>query len=200
MTPTIPEQRYGPTSGALTGWLGVVTCVVLEVVLAVHGWNLVEVRWMVGILLAGVLIATMMLRPVIVLAADQLELRNPFSSWLIPVALVEVVQVRVVTRITAAGTPYDAVAVGRRVRPMVRGDGVGLFSRRALPQFASAPARRDASTPEALADLMTEQILVAAEDARARRVEPGPVRRAWAVVPLAATGLLLAALVVTLLL
>ncbi|MFL6062143.1 MAG: hypothetical protein ACJ72E_12990 [Marmoricola sp.] len=185
------EQRYGPTSGTFAGWVGVVLCVVLAVLLAISDPDVVSLRWILGLLAAAGLIASMMLRPVIVLRPGRLVLRNPFSTWLVPLAAIEAVEVRAVTRVSAGGATYDAVAVGRRIRKMVRGvqpsritDLSGYAGGRIEQPAESSSRKIDASTPEALADLMIGQILAAADDARSKHEEAGQVQRVWSVVPI----------------
>ncbi|MET3962934.1 hypothetical protein ABIE44_002868 [Marmoricola sp. OAE513] len=199
------EQRYGPTAGTVTGWLGLVVCVALAAVFAVVDVGAARPPWICGFVGGAVVIWATMLRPVIVVRApDQVELRNPLSSWLIPLASVEVVQVRAVTRVVASGTPYDAVAVGRRIRKMVRNGPervkLGDFGPNTGVAVPVDPptARFDVSTPEALADLMTEQILAAAEDARRTGKPAGPAVRSWAVLEIALLGVAAVAFVVSL--
>ncbi|MFL6155781.1 MAG: hypothetical protein ACJ72D_06820 [Marmoricola sp.] len=199
------EQRYGPTSGTLSGWAGLVLCALLVVAFSVSHFDAVSVRWILVVLAVAVLIWSMMLRPVIIVRGATVVLRNPFSSWLVPLAAIEVVAVRAVTRIEAGGQGYNAVAVGRRVRKMVGRESAGRITdlgssggRLSTPPEPKTN-RIDASTPERLADLMTDQILAAADDARRSGQQPGPVERVWAWPELGALAALVTALVVLLL-
>ena len=194
---TIPEQRYGPTTGGFTGWLGVVMCTAAGVS-ALMQPDAGEIRFALVLALTGMLIWCYLLRPrIIVREPATLVLRNAFSSWVVPLAAITVVRVKAITRVEAGDLAYDGIAVGRRVKSMVRGTTV-----RRGEGFADAgralgdPPRRErkhgvANTPEAIADLMTEQILAAATRAREAGQVAGPARRTWAWVELA----LLAALV-----
>lgn len=193
MSAKTTEQRYGPTSGTLSGWAGLVFCAAVVVALLLGGPDLVRVRWTIAVLAVGVAIWAVMLRPLIIVRAPVVELRNPFSSWLVPLATIDLVVVRVITRIEAGGRTYDAVAVGRRIRKMVSRE-------QRDPISESRTKRIDASTPETLADLMTGQILAAAENARRSGQDAGPAVRVWAVPELAVLAALVVALVVTLLL
>lgn len=199
-----PEQRYGPTSGTVTGALGVLICLVVAVWLPIASHDLVATRWALGIGAGAVLIWAFMLRPRIVVQPEMLVLRNPLSSWLVPLACVEVVQVCLLTRIgTTGGATYDAVAVARPLRSLTgrqRLQPSGLFGR-ALSQDSGSesPKLRYArtNTPDGIADLMTEQILAAAHGAREAGAAAGPVRRVWAIPELAVTATLLVGLGLT---
>jgi hypothetical protein len=194
---TITEQRYGPTTGTGTGWLGLAMCAAGSVPLLMHP-DAARTRFAVVLGLAGVLIWCYLLRPrIIVQEPTTLLLRNAFSSWVVPLAAVTVVRVKAITRIEVGDLGYDAIAVGRRVKTMVRGATV-----RHGDGFADAgralgdPPRRErkhpiADTPEAIADLMTDQILAASVRAQETGQPVGPVRRTWARVELALLAALL---------
>lgn len=207
MTATSKQQRYGPTAGTVSGWIGLVICAAVLVTFAISSPGVVGSRWIAGASGAAVVIWSMMLRPVIIVRPPVVELRNPFSSWQVPLATIDAVLVRAVTRIESGGRSYDAVAVGRRVRKMARSVAVpgrvNEFGRAdAMPAIEPDPVSRrlDASTPEALADLMIEQILNAAADAKRRNDPVGTPVRTWAVVELGLLGAAAIALAVTLLL
>lgn len=186
MAVTITEQKYGPTTGAFTGWIGLLTCLGSIAALLTgptHG----TVRFALVLGAVALLIWCFVLRPrIIVREPNTLLLRNAFSTWDLPLAGVSRVRVKVITRVEIGETPYDGIAVGRRVRHMVRGQvvkhGDGFADAgRALGD----PPRRDrqhpsANSPEAIADLVTEQILAAADRARDHGQPTEPARRAWA--------------------
>jgi hypothetical protein len=183
---TITEQRYGPTTGTFSGWLGLVICAGSIAVLLVeptHG----TVRFALALGVVALLIWCFVLRPrIIVRHPNTLVLRNAVSTWELPLAGVSRVGVKAITRVQVGEMAYDGIAVGRRVRTMVRGqftrDGVGFGSLGRTVVETPQPDRRpgNPSSPEAIADLVTEQVLAAAERARDEGHESGSVRRRWA--------------------
>lgn len=173
-------RRYGPTSGLVTGWIGLAGCALLAVGMPFTGQDQTTLRVAVGAALAGVVIWMIMLRPNVILTSSLLELRNPLTTWQIPVGLVDAITVGVVARVEAAGRSYDAVAVGRPVRVVRRN------------------AERPWGSSDMVADRLTEDVLHAAATARAVGQETGIVQRLWAVPELSAIGVLSLVLLVLL--
>ncbi|HEX4190660.1 MAG TPA: hypothetical protein VHZ06_06650 [Marmoricola sp.] len=206
MASTVLEQEYGPTSGVVTGWIGMVICTAVVVAVPVVNHDLESARIAVGAAVAGTLIWMTMLRPrIIVRLPDTLLLRNPLSTWEVPLAAVDSVRVRAITRVGVGERNYDGVAVGRPVRPP-RPAGLGLpgiGGRRGAvtpdPSPSRARLRPSATTPNAIADLMTEQLLAAADRARAAGQAGAGVDRVWAVPELAVLATLVVAFVILLL-
>jgi hypothetical protein len=181
------EQTYGPTSGVITGWFGLLVCAVVVVVASFDSSGS-RFHWLTGALLVGLMLWAVMLRPrIVVREPGEVELRNPFSAWVIPLAAIDVVAVRAVTNIEAVGKTYTCAAVGRRLRKM-----------RSVERYGADPApksrRTDTLNAEGLADLMTEQVLSAAAMARRTGHDPGPVTRVWAVPELVLLGVFVVAL------
>lgn len=201
---TITEQRYGPTTGVFSGWVGLLMCAAAAVALAMNA-STASVRFALVFAAFGVLVWCYMLRPRIIVreTGSTLVLRNAFSTWLIPLAAITVVRVKAITRVEVGDQGYDGIAVGRRIKAMVR----GMQPRRG-DGFADAgrtlgdPPRREskhprASSPEAIADLMTEQVLAAAGRAKEAGQPTGSVRRTWAWPELAVLAGLALGVVVT---
>ena len=186
MAVTITEQKYGPTTGVFTGWIGLLVCVGAIVTLLMDPTQ-GTVRFALVLGAVALLIWCFVLRPRIILREpNTLLLRNAVSTWDLPLAAVTTVRIKAITRVQLGETPYDGIAVGRRVRNMVRGEvvkhGDGFADAgRALGD----PPRRDrkhptATSPEAIADLVTEQVLAAADRARDAGRPTEPARRSWA--------------------
>ncbi|RNL78583.1 hypothetical protein [Nocardioides marmorisolisilvae] len=187
MAVTITEQKYGPTTGAFTGWVGLVLCLGSIAALLTGGPTHATLRFALVLGVVALLVWCFVLRPrVIVREPNTLLLRNAVSTWELPLAAITRVGVKAITRVHLGDTPYDGIGVGRRVRNMVRGQvikrGDGFADAgRALGD----PPRRErkhpsANSPEAIADLVTEQVLAAAERARDAGQPTDPVRRSWA--------------------
>lgn len=172
------EQRYGPTSGELSGWFGVVLTTLLAVGLPLYEQDRETLRVAVGAALVGVLVWSYMLRPkIIVRAGETLLLRNVFSTWSVPLASVETVSIGALTRVGTTSGSYEAVGVGRPLRSMIRSSGRPAVQARA-------------AAGDVVPDLVIEQVLLAAERARAAGHPPGPVTRIWATETLVVLGVL----------
>jgi len=196
---TIPEQRYGPTTGTVTGWIGLVACATIGGGLLIDP-DVQAVRFALVFAILGLVTWCYLLRPRIVIRepAALLILRNAFSSWLVPLPAITVVRVKAYTRVEVGDEGYDAIAVGRRVRVMLGGARPRRSDRFVEAGFglgepAHQPVKRgSSSTPEAVADLMTEQVLAAAQRAKEAGQPVVPVLRSWATVELTLlAGLLL---------
>lgn len=175
---TNDEKRYGPTAGRVTGWIGLLGCASVAIVLPFTGQDRTTVRFAVSMALAGVVIWAFVARPRITLTPTTLHLRNPLSSWWVPVGLVDEVVVRLTTRVTASGRTFDATAVGRPARSFAR--------TMAKPWEA----------PDLVADLMVADVLAASASARAVGPVTGRIERHWAVPELGAIAILSLALLV----
>lgn len=197
MAVTIAEQRYGPTTGVVTGWLGLALCVAGAGALVLDPTP-GRVRFALVTCLVGVLVWSFLLRPRVIISepAALLRLRNPLSTWEVPLAGVTVVRVRAITRVEVGDQAYDCLAVGRRVRAMVRGQRPDLQGDwivgpgRGFRPPERKPKRSSPNGPEAVADLMTEQVLAAADRAREAGRPTDPVVRVWARVEIALIGAL----------
>jgi hypothetical protein len=200
----LPEQRYGPTSGGISGVLGLVVSAVLIASSFAGGITLAGVRFGLAAALGGVLVWAYLLRPRIVIESGghTLLLRNPFVDIRIPIATVRVVAVKAVTSVTTEDERrYDAVAVGYSVRNIVRGQRtVARIVDRPIGLGMSEPTQRPAAAhlpDQPVQQLMTEQILAAADRARDARAPGGPAKRSPAMLELLLAVGLAAGLVAT---
>jgi len=200
------ERRFTPNTGTFSGWLGVGLAAVVFVAVVVDDHTLRGSRIALATLIFGLLVWCFMLRPRIVIGSTVLELRNPFTSWHLPLAAVRRVAVRAVTRVwTDDEQFFDGVAVGRPVRSLVRGRPAqsryvgppGLGGTRmddGAPPARTPKGQLDADT---VADFVGEQILLHADRAREDGGPSGTPRRTWAWWEISALVVLVVALVVT---
>lgn len=166
------DVRFGPTSGVVSGWLGVVLCAGVAVLALVSGADRGSFRIVLCAAAAGVLVWCFLLRPrIVVRAPAELVLRNAVSSWVLPLAAVQAVTVRAITKVEAGGRRYDALAVGRSMRPRRAGS--------AHPHDAVEEA-----------DLVVQVLLAEADQARKLGTGTGSPRRVWAVPELTALAVL----------
>lgn len=207
MTEGEGDRTFRPTSGTFLGWVGIGLAVVGIADAIFDDRSLGGVRFALGAAIFGLLVWCFMLRPRVVIGARDLELRNPFLTWYVPLASVRKVAVRAVTRVHTDERRFDGVAVGRparsltRSRPARRGSiGLpGLGSSRYTEDADANRMPRGQLDANMTADFVVEQILYAADRAREAEPDPRPPRRSWAWVELGALAVLLVALAVTLL-
>lgn len=198
------DHVYPPTSGTASGWIGLLIAAVFVVAVVAGDRTVVGARFAFAAALFGLLMWCYMLRPRVVVGGSELELRNPLSSWHVPLVDVRSIEVRAVTIVTTEERRYDGVAVGRPARTLLRGN-------QQRTRFMATPGRtmRLPNEPEAtrlqrgqldanaVADLVVEQVLFGADQARERGEASRPATRTWAVLELAGLAVLAVALVVT---
>ena len=201
------ERRFTPTSGTTIGWCGLALVVGVLAFILVDDRSTVSIRFAFAVAMFGMLVWCYMLRPRLVIGSAEVELRNAFSSWHVPLAEVRRVAVRTITRIYTDDGQYDGVAVGRSVRSLRRG---GAGPRRAFRMPGLNPSFSIEDTPalkrpqanldsDGVADFVTEQLLVAAERARTEGpTSGGTPYRTWAVPELTALLVLAAGFAVSL--
>ncbi len=203
------ERRYGPTSGAFVGIVGLVFCALVVGLAAGAGPTPVTVRVGIAAFAAAVLVWAYLLRPRVILEADgaTLRLRNPLSTWRIPLAEVQVVGVKTVTTVKTEDARYDAVAVGYPLRKLVRGNapagpGPSLFGMMmpssvgtVLDPSSGARGLRSAGQDEQA--VMVDTILAAADQARLHRRVGQPAKRTFAVIEIALVAAAAAAFLIT---
>lgn len=111
------SQSFGPTSGLFTGWFSGALFVVGGVIVGLSG----SIGWGALLLALALVLWCFLARPRIVLEAGSLELRNAFSSWVVPLAAIDDVSVRHTTVVTVDGSTYVGDAVGRSALEVLRG-------------------------------------------------------------------------------
>jgi hypothetical protein len=202
------ERRpFGPTSGTGLGWTGVVLAAIAPVSALLDDHTLSATRFALGSAIFGLLVWCFMLRPRVVIGPSDLELRNPFMSWHVPLASIRKVAVRAVTRVYTDERRYDGVAVGRPARSLMRGRpsrqqtlGVpGLGGTRMGEDRESRRMPKGQLDADMTADFVVERILAAADRARSLPATEATPHRSFAWLELGALGALVVALVISLL-
>lgn len=202
------EQRYGPTSGSFTGFLGLALCALVVGLVLAGDPSPGSVRVAIAAAGAAVLIWAYLLRPRIILEAGgaTLVLRNPLSTWRLPLDSVRVVGVKTVTTVKTDDARYDAVAVGYPLRKLVRDSVPGApgpsLSGMMLPSLRGTTLDPTDDEPSRLArqdeqTVMTEAILTAADQARVLRLAAPPATRTYAVLEIALAVLAVVAFAAT---
>ncbi|HET8559436.1 MAG TPA: hypothetical protein VFL69_02865 [Marmoricola sp.] len=190
--PEVPGARrtFGPTTGLVTGWLGLLIVAAVVVLTLLEDRSLTGVRIVLGALVCGVVLWCYLLRPRVVLDQDRLELRNAFSTTVIPWLRVGEVLVRTVTRVYVGEKVYVGTAVGHSARSLMR------MARKERKTLLAEPAESNRAVDQPLPALIEEAIRERADRAHelaAPDARRGQVERRWAVPELAALGVLLVA-------
>lgn len=153
----VEQQSYGPSSGTVAGWSGIVLAGGVVAVLLATERSVGGVRSALAVAIVAVVVWCYLLRPRIVVRPTTLLLRNAFADWEIPLSSIQEVSVRTVTGVYTAERRYDGIAVGRTVRSILRSQAGGAS--------------------DETADLVTRQVTRAAATARERGEEAGPATR-----------------------
>jgi hypothetical protein len=181
---------FGPTSGAISGVVGVLCGVAFAASTLTHGLEASELRYLFGGLAFAAAAWAVLLRPRVRLLSDHVELRNGFSEFLVPYAAISEVAIRSFTVVHVDGKRYIGLAVGRNRKSMTRRRKDEVLRDR--PDLAAGKSLEKASE----ADLLQ----VTLED-RIDRAAGGPavaVRRHWALPEIAVLAACLAGFVICL--
>lgn len=171
--------KFGPTSGRVTGVLGLVVVAVVAVVGVVDQGADVAPWLLAGCAFVAVLTWVVLLRPDARVERGELVLRGPLDVRRVPLASVDQVAVGAVLAVTAGGRRYTNAGIGRTRRQ----------------------TRKDAGKPledQSYGALVQSRIEALAERARLDHDAAGAVRREWAWPEIAALAVTGAALLVTL--
>jgi hypothetical protein len=194
------ELDFPPTSGTFTGVSGMLLALggLVWVVLDVH--TLGGLRLALGFALFGLFAYAFMVRPRIRVRSGVLFLVNPLEDVQIPLPLVDRVTVRSATHVFVGQKRYVGVAVGRKVREMVRPRGEGAANIPSSPfslGLGRAGGNQASAVGDKVPDLLEEYVGTLVTEARRGPVDATLVVRRlpvwWVVGP--AIGLAVALLV-----
>lgn len=174
-------QRFRPTNGRATGYLGLGLCTFGVVVFATSGSSRLAVSGIIGCAFAAVLVWAAMLRPQVTASASELRMRTMFEDVTIPLASIDTVVVRRYLLVRSGGNKYICPAISRSLRKTVRAEmkagggqqllapGVTTGENRASSLQTDVKGQYDIDYP----DFVEQQIVRLAGDDRARRgIEP----------------------------
>ena len=169
-------QTFPATSGTAIGWLGMIAIAALLVTLVLTDRSLQGLRWAAGLTVAGLLVYGFLIRPKIAVRERTLVLINPFEDIEIPLGLVDEFRVRSATFVHVGRKRYVGVAIGRKVRAMVRPQSEGL------PSGSMMASRIRTAAPEAIPgrgtiDLFEDRVAISRQDAKRLGETDGAVRR-----------------------
>jgi hypothetical protein len=181
---TAPVEKFPPTSGTVTGSLGVAMAAVVGVVSVVTSPDLAGVRILLGAALAGVLIWMVVLRPRAAVYDDVLLLRQEVSDTWVPLTLIDTVHAGRDLVVAVDDQRYRCTGISRS-RPLP-----GTQRRGTVPGAPDAVSHVENRIRE----------MVAAAHRRDQPDAEQQVRRRWAVAEFVALAVLGAGFLVSLLL
>ncbi len=192
------EQRFGPTTGAISGVIGMVLVVAVIVLSVLNERTLFGLRVDIVAALFGWLIWCFMLRPRVILGADDVRLRNALVDTKIPLARVTDVSMGTVTAVFVGGERYVGIAVGHSVRTLMRHSA----GRRSRGDTGDGPitALSGRLLGDKVPDFVAQQINQASIVARTAGQSTEPVQRRPAVPEFVVLVVLVVALVASFLL
>jgi hypothetical protein len=164
------SERFEPTNGRFSAYVGLGLIGLLAVGSALDGWHDSDPALFAGLALVALLVATVLLRPVVRVEGRDLVLQNMFSTTRVDIAAVDDVEVRHVLTVLAAGQRLHSTALHRqKARRGPRGRRPGRKPEPAAPVHPF------------YAGLVESRVKTLASDARRVRKAPAgdAVRRTW---------------------
>lgn len=177
--PSAGELDFPPTSGTFSGVSGMLLALGGLIWVVLDSRNLVGVRLALGLVLFGLVAYAYMVRPRIRVRSGVLLLVNPLEDVEIPLPLVDRVTVRSATHVFVGKKRYVGVAVGRKVREMVRPRGEGAANIPSSPFTLGVGRAGAAKAPvgDRVPDLLEEYVGTMAAEARRGPVDASLVVR-----------------------
>lgn len=123
-----PVQRFQPTTGHLTGWLGLAVCLLVVGVVVTSEQHVTGVRVALGAVLVAVLIWVALLRPRATAYDDSLVLRGMVSDTTLPLARIDTAVVRHVLVVRIGADRYTCSSIARSTRSMRGRSSAGAMS------------------------------------------------------------------------
>ena len=153
-------EKYRSGSSVVIGVIGLLAAVAVGVITVVD-YQAGDWKILVGSAFVGLVVWVVLLRPMVAIAGDRLELRGMLSQVRLPLAAVEDVSIAQYVAVRSAGRTWTCPGVGRSKRQISR---MGVSAAEAL----GGRARGQVKDSGAVANFVTDRIQQLAEDARAR--------------------------------
>ena len=185
--PGEPVERFRPTTGQVPGWAGLAVAALVLLDVAVSARSVGGLRVATGAVLGASVIWVTQFRPRVTAYDDALVVHGILLDTLVPYAAVERMTLGQTLNVWAGGRRYVCVGIGRSRSAGRRGPSnlgtarLGAFETSGPP----GPTRGEVSYP----DFVEERIWDLIGRFRERTsvdAAPQPVRRAWALPPVAA--------------
>lgn len=196
-----PVERFGPTSGQVSGYVGLVIAAFTVGYAAVVEPTLTGLKAALGALFFASLAWAVVLRPRVHVFADRLVLRNAFRDTHVPLAAVEHVTLGQALTVWAAGERHQCLGVGRSGRAQLRAQRRQATAEQfGAGEALAAAAAHDLAQETHAVRRLRELAQGAQRDAGPGAAAADPVRHTWAWPELAAvvvTGTAFAASLLT---
>jgi hypothetical protein len=153
-------EKYRSGSSLVTGVIGLLATAAIGVLTLVD-YQAGDWKILVGCAFVGLVVWVVLVRPMVAVAGDRLELRGMLSQVRLPLASVEDVKVAQYVAVRSAGRTWTCPGVGRSKRQISRMGNPGA-------EALSARAQGRVKDSGTVANFVTERIQQLAEDARAR--------------------------------
>ena len=175
-----PVERFGPTSGVVSGFVGLLLAAATVGYVAVVEPTPTGLKVALGAVLFAALTWAVVLRPRVLVVDDRVVLRNAFRDTHVPLAAVEHVTLGQALTVWAGGERHQCLGVSRSGRAQIRAQ-----RRQAA---ASAYGAEEAVAAAAAHDLQQETYAVrrlrelahGAQRLAGDGDSPQPVRHTWA--------------------
>ena len=185
-----PVQTFHPTTGHLTGWLGLAVCLLVVGVVVTTERHATGVRVALGAVLVAVLVWVALLRPRATAYDDSLVLRGMVSDTTLPLAAIDRAVVRHVLVVRVGDDRYTCSSIARSTRSLRSRRSAGAVSVLGVPQAGdridAVGQSSDVGGSGDYATFVETRIEDLAKSARRDGREGPPVRRRWARLELAA--------------
>ena len=119
---TADTQRFRPNNGRIIGFLGLLLCATVAVVLVATESPRVAVPGVLGCVFVAGLVWMAVLRPSVVASGSELRLRTMFAAIHIPLASIDTVLVRRYLLVRSGGKRYICPAISRPLRKTIRAE------------------------------------------------------------------------------
>jgi len=189
-----PVERFGPTSGQVSGYVGLALAGVTVGYVAVAEPTLAGLQVALGALVLAALAWAVGLRPRVLATRDRLVMRNAFRDTHVPLAAVEHVTLGQALTVWAEGERHRCLGVSRSGRAQMRAQRrQAAAAQHGAGEALAAAAAHDLAQETYAVRRLRELVQGAQHDAG--EGETGPVRHTWAwpeVAAVVVTGLALA--------
>ncbi len=197
-----PVQTFKPTTGHVTGYLGLAVCAVVVGIVVTSEQHVVGLRVALGAVLVAVLLWVALLRPRAAAYDDTLVLRGMVSDTTLPLARIDAAVVRHMLVVWIGKDRYTCSGIARSTRSMMKQRKPGVMSVLGLQQaddrMGAVGASGDIGASADYATFVETRIEDLARSARRDGRNVPAVRRRWAWVEIAALLVAAAALLLSL--
>jgi hypothetical protein len=176
-----PNERFGPTSGQVSGYVGLLLAAGTVGYVAVEAPTLTGLRVALGAVLFAALAWAVVLRPRVHVYGDRLVLRNAFRDTHIPFAAVEHVTLGQALTVWAGGERHQCLGVGRSARTQMRAERRRAFaSHHGAEEAVAAATAHDLTRDTHVVHRLRDLAEAARRDAEAVPAGDADVRHTWA--------------------